>query len=82
MSAKRAEIEKEIPNLEWEPMEGRKACRIKVEKRDISLDNKENWPAMIEFMVDNMVKLEKVFKPLIAKIKISKNTSWEDADTV
>lgn len=67
--ARRGEIEKEIPFIQWERLENRKASRIKVEKTEVSLYNREDWDEMIGFMVENMKKVEQVFKPLLPKIR-------------
>jgi hypothetical protein len=48
--------------LEWDPLEGKKACRIKCEKAFDGY-NKESWNDMIDFMVDAMGRLESAFKP-------------------
>jgi hypothetical protein len=48
--------------LEWDPLEGKKACRIKFEKAFDGY-NKESWTDMIDFMVDAMGRLESAFKP-------------------
>jgi hypothetical protein len=47
--------------LEWEQLEGKRACRIKVEKA-ADVYEQEQWPELIAFMADRMVRFERVFK--------------------
>lgn len=64
-------------NLIWERLDDKKASRIKYQKDDVNVFNELDWPNMIAFMVDSMVRFEKAFKKplievrklLIAKIK-------------
>lgn len=53
--------------LEWERLEHRRACRIKLE-RPANVFEREQWPEMIAFMVDAMIKLEGALKPRIQRI--------------
>jgi hypothetical protein len=47
--------------LEWERLEGKRACRIKAEKA-ANVFEQGQWPEMIAFMADRMVRFERVFK--------------------
>ncbi len=47
--------------LEWEPLEDRRACRIKAEQSGNVFDQ-DQWNAMTTFMVDAMCRLEKAIK--------------------
>ena len=47
--------------LVWERLDGKKASRIKCEM-SANVSETESWPAMIEFMVDAMCRMEKAFK--------------------
>ena len=61
-------IEKEFGNiLIWERLNDKRACRIKVEIEG-DIFNKERWEGMIEFMTENMAKLEKTLKEPLSKI--------------
>jgi hypothetical protein len=52
--------------LTWEPLEGKRACRIKSETAGNIFD-RDQWPAMIDFMTSAMVRMENAFKePLVA----------------
>jgi hypothetical protein len=53
--------------LTWEPLEGKRACRIKSETAGNIFD-RDQWPAMIDFMTDAMVKMEIAFKEPLAGI--------------
>ena len=56
--------------LEWQRLEGRRACRI---RKTISVGgylDEDKWPEVHESMVDAMVRLEKALKPYIQKLKI------------
>ncbi|HEC1775992.1 DUF4268 domain-containing protein [Campylobacter sp. RKI_CA19_01128] len=55
--------------LIWERLEEKRACRIKYEKEFDSYDE-ENWDKIIEFMIQNMQKLEKSMKEIIRKINL------------
>lgn len=50
--------------LSWERLDERQASRIKSEMGCDTTD-KENWPTLIEFLVDAMYKLEKASRALI-----------------
>ena len=43
--------------LTWEPLEGKRACRIKAEQPG-NLFVRNRWPAMIDFMTGAMVRME------------------------
>ena len=62
---RRDQIENEFGGqLEWEPLENRRACRIKAEQSGNVFD-RQQWDAMISFMVDRMMRLEAALtKPL------------------
>jgi hypothetical protein len=53
--------------LTWEPLEDRRACRIKCEMPGNIFDP-DQWTALIEFMTDAMVRMEKAFKEPLADI--------------
>jgi Domain of unknown function (DUF4268) len=54
-------------DLTWEPLEGKRACRIKSEMAGNILD-RDQWPAMIEFMTGAMVRMENAFREPLAAI--------------
>jgi len=56
--------------LEWERIEGRRACRI---KKDLTLggyrDDEQKWPKIHEAMVDAMIRFHKAISPHIQYLK-------------
>lgn len=63
------EIETEFgENLEWERLDTKKASRIKHEKNGVSLYEKDDWEVMIDFMINSMMKMDKVFKKRLKTI--------------
>ena len=54
-------------DLIWEPLEGKRACRIKSEMAGNIFD-RDQWPAMIDFMTDAMVRMENAFREPLAAI--------------
>lgn len=54
--------------LEWERLDDKRACRIKYEKADCNVFEKEQWEEMIEFLSNGMVEFEKVFREPLKKI--------------
>ena len=66
--AQREQIEEDFGGpLVWEPLEHRRACRIKTEIPGDVFD-KEQWDTMREFMVSSMLKLENTLKSYLVKI--------------
>jgi hypothetical protein len=47
--------------LVWERLEGRRACRIKSEIEG-SVFDQDQWPKMIDFMIDAMVRMDRTFR--------------------
>lgn len=56
--------------LKWEPLPDRKSCRISFATPTTSLDE-SNWPAMIDWLLVNLTKLEKAFDPFIAPLNMA-----------
>lgn len=66
--ARKEEIERDFGGpLEWEPLEGRKACRIKAEAPGNIFD-REHWDSMVSFMVDAMCRLEQAVKGPVREV--------------
>jgi len=64
------QFEKEFgAELIWERMDNKKTSRIKDELQSVDVFNQEYWPRMIDFMVNSMLKLVKVFKDPLKKVK-------------
>jgi hypothetical protein len=67
LHAEREVIEREFEAaLEWERLEEKRACRIKLEATGDVFDQ-EQWPHMTEFMTDAMVRMERILKPRLAQ---------------
>ncbi len=60
--------------LVWERLDDIKTSRIKWEKTGLSIFDKDDWPDMLEFMIDGMIRLGKAFQnPVKAVNKVLKN---------
>lgn len=67
LHADRTAIEVEVGSpLTWERLDHRRACRIKLEQA-ADVFQKDQWPAMITFMTDAMVRLEHALKPRLTE---------------
>ena len=56
-------IEKEIENkLEWERLDGSRACRIKIKSNLGGFKDEETWDDIHEFLVNHVIKFESAFK--------------------
>ncbi len=49
--------------LEWESLEGRRACRIRKTVEGGGLRDPQEWPKVQESMIDAMIRLEKALRP-------------------
>lgn len=58
--------------LEWNSMEGSKACKIEKTIAAGGYQDKEQWPDVHRSMVEAMIRLENSFSPFFSKIIISK----------
>jgi hypothetical protein len=63
------EIEKSFgESLTWERLDNKKASRIKYQQNEVNVFNKDDWPKMISFLIDAMVRFEKALKEPLNKI--------------
>jgi hypothetical protein len=69
--------------LTWERLDDRSACRIKCEMPGNVFDP-DQWPTLIEFMNDAMVRMEKTFKEPLADInqQLQKREKASPAPTI
>lgn len=56
--------------LDWERLEGKRACRIRKVINIGGYRDEERWHQIHEAMVNAMIHLEKAFKPYISKLNI------------
>lgn len=56
--------------LKWEPLPGKKSCRISFATPAASLDE-SNWPAMIDWLLVNLTAFEKALDPFIAPLNMA-----------
>jgi hypothetical protein len=67
----RAEIDKAFgDDLEWTQRQGCRGCFIRNVQKSGGYRDPEKWPEIQEVASDAMVRLEKAFKPAIAKLQI------------
>lgn len=65
------QIENEFgDSLVWERLDKKKASRIKYLQEDVSIFNENDWPMMIDFLVDSMIRLERAFREPILQERI------------
>src|SRR5690606_29495680 len=68
LAAQKDAIEEITGELEWERLQGKKACRIKHEIDEVSVYNREDWPRMSVFLTESMLKLESAFREPLQRI--------------
>ncbi len=56
--------------LDWQKLEGKRACRIKKEIGLGGYRDEAKWPAIQEAMIDAMIRLDKALNPCIRKLQV------------
>lgn len=56
--------------LSWERLDNKKASSIRYKMEDVDYTDKDDWPKMIEFMVDGVLRMEKAFREPLVKVKL------------
>jgi len=56
--------------LEWQPLEERRACRIRERWEGIGYRDEEHWPELQTKLIDAMIRLEAALRPFIARLTI------------
>jgi hypothetical protein len=56
--------------LEWQRLEGKRACRIKKDVKLGGYRDEERWPEVQHAMIDAMIRLDKALRPHIKKLEI------------
>jgi hypothetical protein len=54
--------------LDWQPLEGRKRCRICERLEGIGYRDEDRWDELQERLIDAMIRLEKALRPYIAQL--------------
>ena len=67
-------------SLVWERLDHRRASRIKAET-EADIFDRDDWPRMIEFMTDCMVRLEKAFRDPLRKLGEELRNRPADSET-
>ena len=63
------EIEKEIgEKLSWQPLPGRSASRIKLDRNNSILDNETDWGSYIDWSIEYLEKFYHTFKNKLKNI--------------
>ena len=72
LEASKVEIERDSgAPLEWQELEGRRACRIMYTIKEGGYrDPEDKWPEIHKAMVDAMIRLEKALGPHIKKLRV------------
>ena len=79
----RSDIEEKFgSSIDWQRLDGKKACRIKVSK-EFDGYNREYWSEIVEWLIQNMTKFELAFKSALLEVNRQlKSTSFEEQDAV
>ena len=56
--------------LEWQRLEGKRACRVRHRVGHGGWRDEEKWPEVIKAMVDAMIRLEKALRPHVKALKV------------
>jgi len=67
----KSEIEKAFGGpLEWQRLDGKRACRIRKKVLRGGYLDEEKWPEIQDEMIESMIKLEKALRPSIISLKV------------
>jgi len=56
--------------LEWQPLEDRRACRIRERWEGVGYRDEDQWPELQEKLIDAMIRLEAALRPHISRLAI------------
>jgi hypothetical protein len=69
LAASKDEIEKALGTpLIWERMDNKVTSRIKYQRDGLNVFNEEEWPQMISFLIDGIMRMHKIFKEPVQKL--------------
>lgn len=54
--------------LIWDRMDGKVSCRFKYQLDGVNVFEKDDWPKMIDFLIDASVRMEKAVKGHVKKL--------------
>jgi len=54
--------------LDWQPLEGRQACRIRKRFDGVGYRDQERWSELQQTLIDAMIKLECALRPYIDQL--------------
>jgi hypothetical protein len=71
LAALKSEIEESFGGtLDWQRLEGKRACRIRKGFELGGYRDEEKWPEIHDTMIDAMIRLEKALRPRINKLQL------------
>ena len=71
LSGKKEQVEASFGHpLEWQKLEGKRACRIRYRTDLGGWRDEKKWPEVVDVLVDSMMRLEKALKPHIKALKL------------
>ncbi len=56
--------------LDWQRLEGRRACRVAYHIEGIGLKDEDHWPQLQDKMIAAMIRFEKAFRPWIKQLRV------------
>ncbi|WNJ19917.1 DUF4268 domain-containing protein [Pontibacter sp. G13] len=57
-------------SLDWERLDTKTASRIRLQLNQVNIFNREDWPSMIEFLIDASERMEPVFRKYVSSIQV------------
>ncbi|WP_160289242.1 DUF4268 domain-containing protein [Clostridium argentinense] len=70
LKQRKEEIEKRFRKaLEWQKRDDIKSSYIIYKLENVNIFNRDDWDKMIKFLVESMMKLEEVFRPILKEVK-------------
>lgn len=68
LHAHKEEIERTFGGpIEWQPLEGKRACRIRKVLESGGLTDEDQWPQIQRELIDTMIRFERALRPFVEK---------------